>query len=78
MDLLGGDLPEDEEEGGIENSLTTEAVNEAVSEDNEVTTTEDEEEGGIENSLTTEAVNQAVSEDNEVTIHSRREGRYFA
>ena len=67
MDLLGGDLPEDEEEGGIENSLTTEAVNEAVSEDNEVTTTEDEEEGGIENSLTTEAVNEAVSEDNEVT-----------
>jgi hypothetical protein len=42
MDLLGGDLPEDEEEGGIENSLTTEAVNEAISEDNEVTATEEE------------------------------------
>ena len=69
MDLLGGDLPEDEEEGGIDNSLTTEAVNEAVNEDkNEVTATEDEEEGGIDNSLTTEAVNEAVNEDkNEVT-----------
>lgn len=75
MDLLGGDLPEDEEEGSVDNSLTTEAINEAVSEDkNEFTATEDEEEGGIDNSLTTEAVNEAVSEDKEekaVTLPSK-------